>query len=250
MKLSDAPFPHLHYTEIDSTSAELKRLLAAQPLAPWTTLTADYQTQGRGQQGNSWEAEDGANLLFSWVCYPQFLPIKEQFLLSEAIALGLLEGLTPYTDGLSIKWPNDLYWQHRKLAGILIEHEWGSGHLARTLVGIGLNVNQTRFVSNAPNPVSLAQISGATYSREEVLTSVMTAIQRRIGQLEAGDWASITQAYRATLYRAEGYHLYQDKEGCFSARFIDVEPTGTLWLEDESGRRRAYLFKEISYVLS
>lgn len=135
-----------------------------------------FQTAGRGQRGNSWESEDGANLLFSFVLYPDFLEARKQFYLSQITALALQEVLSQYTDGIRIKWPNDIYWKDKKICGTLIENDLTGIHISRSISGTGVNLNQERFVSDAPNPVSLFQITGQRYDRKEILHQLMERV--------------------------------------------------------------------------
>ena len=149
--------------ETDSTNTLLRQhFLDREDLF---TLYTDFQTAGRGQQGNGWESEKGKNLLFSTLLRDWQIPLERLFLLNQAVSLALYQAVLPTLPDdlqpyLTIKWPNDLYFKDRKLAGILIENLWQANRLHRSIAGIGLNVNQTRFLSSAPNPISLCQITG------------------------------------------------------------------------------------------
>ena len=130
---------------------------------------AERQTAGRGQRGHKWSSAEGLNLTFSLVLEPRFLPVGEQFLLSEAVTLALTDTFAAYGIDTRIKWTNDIYAGDKKLVGILIEHSYSGQTLARTIVGIGINVNQTEFDPALPNPVSMAMVAGRTFDRGEVL---------------------------------------------------------------------------------
>ena len=132
-------------------------------------ICAERQTAGRGQRGHTWSSEEGRNLMFSLVWEPRFLPVSEQFLLSEAVALALTDLFGGYGIDARIKWTNDIYAGDRKLVGILIEHHLAGDRLSRTIVGIGVNVNQTRFDPSLPNPSSMCLETGCEYDRQEVL---------------------------------------------------------------------------------
>ena len=132
-------------------------------------ICAERQTAGRGQRGHTWSSEEGRNLMFSLVWEPRFLPVSEQFLLSEAVALALTDLFGGYGIDARIKWTNDIYAGDRKLVGILIEHNLTGDRLSRTIVGIGVNVNQTRFDPSLPNPSSMCLETGCEYDRQEVL---------------------------------------------------------------------------------
>ena len=216
-------------------------------------VSTDYQTAGRGQRGNSWEAERGKNLLFSLAICPTHTPASQQFVLCELISVALCEVLSRYTDDIRIKWPNDIYHRDHKLSGILIEHDIEGTYIARTIIGIGLNVNQAHFTSDAPNPISLFQILGHEVGREALLSEIydtFTALYQAM--LTAPDSTQERDAmhrrYSALLYRLGTPALYRDAQGTFSAILRRVEPDGRLCLEDEQGTLRSYLFKEVEYI--
>ena len=244
----------IHLNETDSTNRYLQQLCQEagnNKVEEFTTVCADYQTAGKGQRGNSWEAARGANLLFSFVCYPTFVPIRQQFMLSQLISLGIKETLDEYCSDISIKWPNDIYWKEKKICGILIENDLQGSSIGRCISGIGLNINQEAFLSDAPNPVSLKQITGEHYQRNEILEKVMQRIEQSYQKLkEEPAYASeLATRYAASLFRREGMHSYQDKDGMFNARLVRVETDGRFVLMDEANQERSYLFKEVQYVL-
>lgn len=244
----------IHLNETDSTNRYLQQLCQEtgnNKVEEFTTICADYQTAGKGQRGNSWEAAKGANLLFSFVCYPTFVPIRQQFVLSQLISLGIKETLDEYCSDISIKWPNDIYWKEKKICGILIENDLQGNSIGRCISGIGLNINQEVFLSDAPNPISLKQITGEHYQRETILGKVMQRIEQSYQKLkEEPAYASeLATRYAASLFRREGLHCYQDKDGLFYARLVRVEADGRFVLMDEANQERSYLFKEVQYVL-
>lgn len=244
----------IHLNETDSTNRYLQQLCQEagnNKVEEFTTVCADYQTAGKGQRGNSWEAAKGANLLFSFVCYPTFVPIRQQFVLSQLISLGIKETLDEYCSDISIKWPNDIYWKEKKICGILIENDLQGNSIGRCISGIGLNINQEVFLSDAPNPISLKQITGEHYQRETILEKVMQRIEQSYQKLkEDSAYASeLATRYAASLFRREGLHCYQDKDGLFNARLVRVEADGRFVLMDEANQKRSYLFKEVQYVL-
>ncbi|MBQ8672902.1 MAG: biotin--[Bacteroides sp.] len=247
--------PIIEINETDSTNRFLLSLChdLKSEVTELTTVVADHQTAGKGQRGNSWEAEAGKNLLFSFVCYPRFLPARRQFILSQIVSLAIKEELEQHIADVSIKWPNDIYWQEKKICGILIENDLSQGCLARSIVGIGLNINQERFVSNAPNPTSLRLITGREHDRKQILAGIMERMAVYYNALRLEEPASfetdINARYARSLFRRRGYHTYRDADGLFQARLLRVEPDGRFVLEDENGREREYLFKEVQYVL-
>ena len=257
MALSSEPFPYplIALERTDSTNRYLNELCdtSLQPVAELTTVCADYQTAGKGQRGNSWEAAEGRNLLFSFVLYPIFLEAGRQFILSQVISLSIKEALDGLVEGVSIKWPNDIYWQEKKLCGILIENDLQGRYIGRSIAGVGLNVNQERFLSDAPNPVSLKQITGQDYDRTELLADILTRVNTYYSRLRTEEPEAFSRAisvrYGEALFRREGWHPYVDAQGIFQARIVRIEQDGRLVLEDAEGKLRGYLFKEVQYVL-
>lgn len=247
----------IHLPETDSTNNIAKSLLQQEALGALKEIllvTTDHQTAGRGQRGNSWEAERSKNLLFSLAFCPMHIPASQQFVLSELIAVVLYKVLSRYTEGIRIKWPNDIYHHDHKLSGILIEHDIEGIYIARTIIGIGLNVNQTHFVSDAPNPISLCQILGHEVDREALLTEICDTFTARYQEMltapDSTQWAgALHQRYTTLLYRLGTPALYRDAQGIFSATLRRVEPDGRLRLEDEQGTLHSYLFKEVGYII-
>ena len=163
--------------EVGSTSTYLRENRADAPHA--TVVAARSQTAGRGQRGNSWEAEPGRNLTFSMLLRPRGVDARTQYAVSEAVATAIVTVLRRYvpdSDHLTVKWPNDIYYTDSKLCGILIECSLSGLTIDRAVAGVGINVNQTEFRSDAPNPISLRQITGREYPLEPLLAEVALAI--------------------------------------------------------------------------
>lgn len=234
--------------EVDSTNTFLKNLDTYDEDA-LTVAVADYQTAGRGQGVHTWESEPGKNLLFSMMMCPKWVPLRQQFLLSEAGALAVKDALDSYTDGITLKWPNDVYWYDKKISGTLIETAIDSKGIKRCIFGIGIDVNQIEFHSDAPNPVSLAQILGHEVDREEVLQKVIEAFCKYYELLRRADYMDVSGIYHLSLYRRKGYHWYEDKDGKFEGAFVEVEDDGHLILHDKKGVIRSYAFGEIKFLI-
>ena len=234
--------------ETDSTNTYLRQH-ASQMEAWMTVVTAKYQTAGRGQGVHTWESNRSENLLFSVLTHPVMVPVRSQFLLSEAGALALKEVLDGYTDGITLKWPNDIYWNDRKLSGTLIETSIGGGRIKNCVFGIGLNVNQKTFESDAPNPVSLAQILGHDIDREQLFKQIVAAFEKYYRMLENGQYDAISALYHEALYRRQGFYMYEDGDGRFEGAIVEVGDDGLLVLRDRDGRFREYEFREVKFVL-
>ena len=219
-------------------------------------VTTDCQTCGRGQRGNSWESEPSKNLTFTLVVYPRWMSPARQFELSMLVSVGIvaaLRPLVPEPEALTVKWPNDIYYGDKKLAGILIENSIGAASIERSLIGIGLNVNQTVFRSDAPNPVSLALIADHEFNRMEVLDDVvdniLDAINMYADDPEPDELAAL---YDSMLWRNDGQlHRWRDMATgrVFEARMTGVDIDGKLHLTESDGAEHEYLFKEVMAVL-
>jgi biotin-[acetyl-CoA-carboxylase] ligase BirA-like protein len=250
-----------HLPEVRSTNTYLLDLLAQGTTLPDTTVIYTLrQTAGRGQMGNSWESEPDKNILFSMLLCPTFLPIREQFLLSQICSLGIVEALdelirTQHLQDevkLSIKWPNDIYAGDGKLCGILIENRLMGGTLQHSVLGVGINVNQEKWNGNAPNPVSLKML-GVETDPLTVLDLVTKHIVELYNALRGNKEMAnvIRERYMQRLYRKDGYYAYYDpaKDEHFDAEIAGVDPQGPLVLRLSSGEVRSYWFKEVKFVL-
>lgn len=223
----------------NSTNSLMKEMLAK---GEWPEgerfLYTGYQTAGRGQTGNSWESEADKNLLCSILLPPN----KNLYFLNIAVGVAIIRLIS---EPLTIKWPNDIYWRDKKLAGILVENAIIGNEVKYSIAGIGLNLNQTKFVSDAPNPLSLKQITGNEYNIDQWMKDLLDAVHAVLNEPEEAIWTD----YKTHLYRREGWYPFVDKNGTFEARISDVLPTGEIILCDRQGNQRIYEFKQIRYVL-
>jgi len=236
----------VHIDETDSTNRWLseKRHDDSEMQTPYAVWT-DYQTAGRGCGTNQWESERGKNLLFSMLIRPQEIPASRQFVVSMAIANSIAKVVSTLVGNVSIKWPNDIYVGDRKLSGTLIENRLSGGCIRDSIIGVGLNVNQLRFVSDAPNPVSLANLTGRTFDKEQLLQQLLAAFDA-----EWADVEGVRSRYLPQLYRRTLYYRYRDARGNeFYAELVTVEDDGHLLLRDVDGNTMRYAFKEVQYVM-
>ena len=233
----------VHIDETDSTNRWLQKYLATDERSDANMVVwAEYQTAGRGCGTNQWESERGKNLTFSILIHPKDLPATQQFHISMAISLAICEALEQYIGDVSIKWPNDIYWRNGKIGGILIENTLKGSIIMDSIIGVGLNVNQRVFKSDAPNPVSMWQICEHETDREALLKEILEAFERILD-------SKIREQYLSKLYRRKGYHPYADKEGAFMAEIVTVEDDGHLMLHDDNGKERRYAFKEVQFII-
>ncbi len=246
-------FKTIHIDETDSTNRWLRETSIPERAGNLVVVT-DFQTAGKGCGTNSWESERGKNLTFSMLIHPTELPANRQFHITEVVSVALCKTLAAYVSNkVEIKWPNDIYVGDNKICGILIENRLQGNVIVDSIIGIGLNVNQTVFRSDAPNPVSLRQLTGKELALEEVLGAFLKQFSAEYeGESSVSD-------YRRLLYRRGKRSRYKDMTGrytngagetsIFTATLKDVEADGQLLLEDESGLIRNYFFKEIQFIL-
>jgi BirA family biotin operon repressor/biotin-[acetyl-CoA-carboxylase] ligase len=235
--------------ETESTNNYANQLLLTKAAAEGTVVMTHFQTKGKGQQGNSWESEPGKNLLASFILQPKFLKATHQFYLSKAVSLALTDLLTEENIEVSIKWPNDIYADNRKIAGILIENSIIGSNLNSVVVGIGLNLNQSVFISGAPNPVSLTQLTGKNYSVEIVAEKLWEKLEIRYNELQSNNLNAIDNAYLNRLFRYQDWAFYAKQGEFFEARITEIGQFGQLILEQKDGTKTEHLFKEVEFVI-
>lgn len=236
----------LYINQTHSTNTMLWEMIRENKLPEGFVIYTDFQITGKGQSGNSWESENGKNLLFSMALYPNHIAPDEQFLLSQLVSVAIKKSLNKFADGITVKWPNDIYWYDKKLAGILIESSLQGNKIKTVVIGVGLNVNQREFESNAPNPVSLLQIAGKSLNRKHLLSRICQNIIELYTNL---DVKMIHSEYHQSLYRKVGFHAYSTETESFNAKIIGVHHDGQLELETDAGERKGFYFKEVKFVV-
>ena len=234
---------------VDSTNNYANRLILSDSAEHGAVVLAHYQEKGKGQAGNNWESEAGKNLLSSVILYPNFLPADKQFYLSKITSLAIAGVLKKETDAVSIKWPNDIYVENRKIAGILIENSVKGNWLHASVLGMGINVNQEHFVSDAPNPVSLKQVTGREYDVIELATAIANTIYNWYDKLASAKLHEIDSSYFSRLYGKNEWRLYKTGDKTFEARITGIGELGQLILEDKKGLISRFFFKEVEFLL-
>jgi BirA family transcriptional regulator, biotin operon repressor / biotin---[acetyl-CoA-carboxylase] ligase len=234
--------------DLTSTNSYSLSLLKKETPSEGTIVYTNYQTGGRGQKGNQWESEDGKNLLFSIILYPFSIVPSAQFIISKAISLGICDFLKEYTTKVFIKWPNDIYINDDKIAGILIENSIMSGKIESTVAGIGININQKIFKSDAPNPVSLTLLTGKSYDISDCLKKLAENLDRRYKQLINCKYQELDTDYINKIYRLGEWHNYRDLEKSYFGRIVSITQSGMLQIEEQSGLTHNYSFGEVDFI--
>ncbi len=216
---------------------------------------ANHQTKGRGQRGNEWNSKEGENLLLSFVFKPK-IAANHQFYLSKAVACGIILGLQNWSIKLfnksltlSIKWPNDIYLDDKKMGGILIENQWNSGTWTHSVVGIGLNINQDQFGNLRATSLKSYCNWLETIDKAEVFHSICEAIEFFYLKNTIENFSFIDENYHQSLLRLNEWHLYQEVENqeIFDGKIIQVNEAGHLLMEKQNGYK-LYDLKEIIFI--
>ena len=252
------------YDSIDSTNLQARR--EAAEVDEGAVWSADFQSAGRGQRGNSWESGKSKNLLFTVLLKPDFLHVTKQFAISQITALAIVKYLQDKGLSPQIKWPNDIYIGDKKICGILIEHSVSGANLSDSILGIGININQVEFHSDAPNPTSLllALNKDEQFDRKAELVAVLQHIMSMYAtlfeELEEGNRVvsndgleAVDKEYHSYLYRLGEYHKFltinNEVRSEIEAKIVGVNEFGCLILEEPDGSRSDYSFQQVRYIL-
>ena len=222
---------------VDSTNNYTATLLNGN-VPEGTVVITREQTAGRGQRANSWVSESGKNLTVTYVLRPKFLRISDQFILNKAIALAVnkaIQHFVPHTD-VQIKWPNDIFLQNKKVAGILVETSLQGGHIVSCLAGIGINVNQQHFQANSGNPISLIEVLGKELNLDDLLDVLSEYLEVFYLQLKSGKFGSIDASYNNLLWKKDEMHTFYQEGIPFNAKVKCVDEQGCLHVINEQNQ--------------
>ncbi len=249
LKTPSISFQNHKINEVDSTNLELSRRLQNACLEEGYLLRADFQDDGKGQGNALWESEKGQNLLFSFVLKPNVLKISEQFYITIVVSLALADVVRNFVDGnqVKIKWPNDIYVSNKKIAGVLIENAIRGDEFEWVVIGVGMNINQGNFESDAPNPVSLFELLEEDIELDKVLSIFESQFARRYAQLQSGDYEGLKYDYLASLYQYKEWKNYRSNNQEFRGRIIGIDQYGFLRMETPDGER-SFDIKEVKYL--
>jgi BirA family biotin operon repressor/biotin-[acetyl-CoA-carboxylase] ligase len=239
---------HYYYENLPSTNSYAASLLRDKNMPEGSIIYTNYQSAGRGQAGNKWESEENKNLLISIILYPTTINPANQFQLSMMISLGICDFLHRYTEAIAIKWPNDIYVNDDKIAGILIENSIMGDIIEHSIAGIGININQVKFLSDAPNPVSLVNLTGVQYDLHTCLSQLTSDLDKRYKYLISGDSEKIKGDYISLLYRHNQWCKFRDVNGMFNGCISDVSNSGRLRIRLQNGTVNEYSFNEIEFI--
>ncbi len=236
--------------EVNSTNQYASQIIKKGNIDEGTVIITSNQTSGKGQAENKWESEKGLNLTFSIILTPSFLPIDKQFLISKISSLAVLGFLKKlFVENASIKWPNDIYIGRSKIAGILIENSIKGETIDTTIIGIGININQTQFSSEIPNPTSLKMLFNKNLDLNECLDIFLQEINEWYNLLKFNNYSFIDKEYLNSLYVFNKWSQFNYLNQKITARIKGVSKYGKLLLEKEDGNNIECDLKEIKYLI-
>ena len=249
--LNHIVFNNVFLDEVNSTNDYAANLIAKSNPIEGTVITASLQTAGKGQIGRRWFSKRDQNVLCSIILYPKFLQATDQFQLNIAVSLAIYDLIDYYTElaDIKIKWPNDIYIGNRKIGGLLIQNSILGKSIHSAIIGAGININQTSFPIDIPNPTSLQLTTGNTLSLDQVRGWLFRFMTKRYLQLKHGMMKVMKKEYLQNLYLLDVLANYQDAEGnVFQGKIKTVGDTGKLVIEMVGGTKRSFNFKEIRFI--
>ncbi|MEI6489235.1 MAG: biotin--[acetyl-CoA-carboxylase] ligase [Bacteroidota bacterium] len=238
---------------IDSTNSYAIELMRQNNLADGSIIYTFEQTKGRGQRGNEWASEPNKNIALSLVLYPSFLSTMKQFLLAKITAIAIADLMAellciPKKNGrIQIKWPNDIYIDDKKIAGILIENSIRDANIQSSVIGVGINVNQIDFIPTL-NATSMKMIAEQEFDLNLIVARFCSFFESRYLQLITNKLTTIDSEYLEKLYRLNKWNQFASKNDIFKGRIKGVTEFGKLQLELESTEIREYDLKEIGFI--
>lgn len=248
-------FNIINILKLESTNSYAQQLIKSGDLHEGDVIFALNQEKGRGQGDNFWESEPGSNLLISIILEPKMIPASRQFVLAQLVSLAIADLVKEYVltgrvpIEVKVKWPNDIYVNNKKVAGILFQNFVKGNEIEYSIVGIGINVNQEQFYSGASNPVSMIHHTHKSINIELLLSKLLDniGVSYEVFRLEE-NFQELKSRYINNLFRYDEWATYSDGKETFRGRIVDVDEYGRLMVELESGEVKKFMFKEIEFV--
>ena len=237
----------IHLDRTDSTNDYALSLLREGGVKDFTVIRADDQIAGKGRKQRDWHSSAGLNLTVSIILFPRFLEATKQFFLSMAAALSIAKTLDHYTPGIQIKWPNDIYLNNDKIAGILIENSVSGSYLDSSVTGIGINVNESPMPDGL-RAVSLKQATGRETSLERLLNQLLESFSGIYSDLQTGKGGSVKEAYESRLYFRNRRSRFAKGAEIIEGTPLVVNDFGHLILGFDQGERQAFNMDEITLL--
>ena len=243
---------HIRLNRVDSTNKYATDMIAKSKPIEGTVISASFQYEGRGQIGRFWESEAGMNITCSIILLPSFIEAVDQFQLNVAVSLAVYDLVDHFIDtgNVKIKWPNDIYVEDNKVAGILIQNSLIGKVINTAIVGTGININQVNFSNDIPNPTSFALMTGVEHDISEVLGWLFRFLTKRYLQLKDGQSEHMLSEYHDHLYRSGVWSNFSNDEGeIWEGKIKGVDESGRLQIENRKGEIRCFSFREVRFVI-
>lgn len=239
----------LTFPELPSTNTYALELLAREKPAEGTVIHAENQTEGRGQMGNRWEANAGENITLSIILYPGFVPVRAQFELNEAVAMALRDCVAKYVEKpVQVKWPNDVYVEERKIAGILIQNTLAGAQIQSSVIGIGINVNQSAFAAELPHATSFRLETNHSFDLKMIMQTLLQNLEARYLSLRQGQASILHEEYLSHLFRFRQPSRFWCADGrLLEGQIVGVDTHGRLLVE-HSRSIEAFDLKGIRFI--
>ena len=232
---------------VDSTNNYAMAQIHAGTALHGTSYFAYQQLSGKGRRGKSWQTETGKNIIMTIVLNTGFIPVYQQFQLNMAISVACCDFLSNYTNNVSIKWPNDLYWNDSKAGGLLIENIIRGDNWQWAVIGIGININQESFPGELPNPVSLKQITGETYSVVDKGKELYRNVMNVFNDLKKNGSGNVFILYNKNLYKRDQQVRLKKDNMVFDTKILGVDKLGSLLTKDVM--EQSFDFNEVEWLL-
>jgi BirA family biotin operon repressor/biotin-[acetyl-CoA-carboxylase] ligase len=239
----------IRLSEIGSTNLHASALLSGNMIKTPTIILTDYQYQGKGQGGNTWESEAGKNVLISLIQFPKNIKAFEQFYISKITAIAIKETIKEHSMQAVIKWPNDVLVGNEKIAGILIENTLEAYRIRDSIIGIGINVNQVEFHPYPMKATSMKNISSGETSLQLVIEKFIERFDFWYEIMEYRDFNQIDKEYLAHLYGFQKLMTFRKEGNIFEGMIIDVEKDGKLVLLMNENKKQRFGYKELEFMM-
>lgn len=236
--------------QVPSTNTFAMDLIAKTNPPEGTCIFTAFQSDGRGQIGRYWYSSNEKNVLTSYIFYPKWLKATDQFVLNIISGLAVRDVVANFCPDVKIKWPNDIYVNNKKIAGILVQNILKGTDIKATVIGIGLNVNEADFPNEIPNPISLKKITKIDHDLSEIRHILSTKLEIYYLKLKAGrvDW--LRETYLSHLYKINKPCKFIDLDNQeFTGKICGIDDHGKLMIESLNGNIDAYGFREIKFVI-
>lgn len=240
----------IFFQHLPSTNLYAMDVLSKTNPIEGSCILTDYQTAGRGQFGRTWYSDEAKNILSSFILYPKAVFAIDQFYLNIVASLAVRDVVASYGVDVKIKWPNDIYVDNKKIAGILVQNTLRDQHINATIIGIGLNVNQSFFPPEIPNPTSLYLLNGRTLERDQVFDRLCAQLEYYYLLLQDRRWKALKNQYYTHMYKFETWSLYRDTQTgvAFEGKIVGITPSGKLEVETFDGTISVFDLKEIIFL--